>query len=124
MICKIRCRKWWPKLLSSFPKQIQCILKTCSFDFKIGIKTVDYASVYRYLGVHLNEQKDSTVIAITLSKAGGRALGAATMSYKKCNHIKMLDSKPIICGLTVLDYCSRSGVSKFSDFKTCLTSFD
>ena len=104
---------------------MQCLLETCSnFDFKVGIQTVDNASVYRYLGVHLNEPTDSTVIAETLSKAGGRALAAATISYQKCNHIKMLDSKPIICGLTVLDYCSRSGVPKFSDFKTSLTSFD
>ena len=42
-------------------------------------------SVYRYLGVHINEHMYSSIIAETLSKAGGRALCAVISkihSYK------------------------------------------
>ena len=51
--------------------------KRCSnFDFKVGNHTADYVSFYIYLGVHLNEHMHSSIIAETLSKAGGRAHGA------------------------------------------------
>ena len=46
-------------------------------EFKIGNQKVQYASVYRYLGVHMNEHLDFVNTADTLSKAGARALGAA-----------------------------------------------
>ena len=51
--------------------------KRCNnFEFKVENQTVDYAWVYSYLGVHLNEHMESTIVADSLSKAGGRALGA------------------------------------------------
>ena len=60
--------------------------KACSnFEFKIGDQLLQYTSVYRYLGVHLNEHLDFAVSAEILAKAGGRALGAVISkihSYK------------------------------------------
>ena len=40
------------------------------FEFKIGNQKVEYASVYRYRGVHMNEHLDFVNTADTLSKAG------------------------------------------------------
>ena len=42
----------------------------------MGDDIIEYTSVYRYLGVHINEHLDYTITAETLSKAGRRALGA------------------------------------------------
>ena len=91
--------------------------KRCSnFDFKVGNHTVDYVSVYRYLGVHLNEHMDSSIIAETLSKAGGRALGAVMSkihSYKDVG-FKTYSQLYYSCVVPVLDYCS--GVWGFKSF--------
>ena len=89
--------------------------KRCSnFDFKVGNHTVDYVSVYRYLGVHLNEHMDSSIIAEPLSKAGGRALGAVISkihSYKDVG-FKTYRQLYYSCVVPVLDYCSGVWGSK------------
>ena len=58
------CRKW--RLIINFSKTNAMHFrnkgKRCSnFDFKVGNHTVDYVSVYRYLGVHLNEHMYSSI---------------------------------------------------------------
>ena len=72
-------------------------------------------SVYRYLGVHLNEHMDSSIIAETLSKAGGRALGAVISkihSYKDVG-FKTYSQLYYSCVVPILDYCPG-----FWDFKS------
>ena len=113
------CRKW--RLIINFSKTNAMHFrnkgKRCSnFDFKVGNHTVDYVSVYRYLGVHLNEHMDSSIIAETLSKAGGRALGAVISkihSYKDVG-FKTYSQLYYSCVVPVLDYCS--GVCGFKSF--------
>ena len=108
-------------LLSIFPKQMQCILETKEKDAvisicQVGNQTVDYVSVYRYLGVHLNEHMDSSIIAETLSKAGGRALSAVIskiQSYKDVG-FKTYSQLYNSCVVPVLDCCS--GVWGFKSF--------
>ena len=73
-----------------FQKQLQCILETkergvviVTLRFENG--TVDFVPVYIYLEVHLNEHIDVCIIADSLSKADGVALGAVItklQSYK------------------------------------------
>ena len=73
------CRKWRLKIIFSKTNVTHFINKgrMCSnFEFKIGSEAIEYTSPYMYLGVHINENLDSTTTAYTLSKAGGRALGA------------------------------------------------
>ena len=113
------CRKW--RLIINFSKtkvmHFRNKGKQCSdFDFKVGNETVDYASVYRYLGVHLNEHLEFGIIAETLSKAGGRALGAVISkihSYKDVG-FKTYSKLYYTCVVPVLDYCS--GVWGFKNF--------
>ena len=41
------------------------------FEFHIGNQPVDYATVYRYLDIHMHENLDFTETAEVLSQAGG-----------------------------------------------------
>ena len=100
-------------LLSIFPKQMQCILETKEKDVvisicQVGNQTVDYVSAYRYLGVHLNEHMDSTIIAETLSKAEWRALGAviSKIQWYKDVEFKTYSQLYNSCVVPVLDCCS------------------
>ena len=113
------CRKW--RLIINLSKSNAMHFRNkgkrrCNFDFKVGNETIDYASVYRYLGVHLIEHMDFNLIAETLAKAGGRALGAVIskiQSYKDVGfntYSNLYDS----CVVPVLDYCS--GVWGFKAF--------
>ena len=73
------CRKWRLRINFSKTKTIHFRNKgkqRSDFEFKIGDDILEYTSVYRYLGMHINEHLDYTITAETLSKAGGRALGA------------------------------------------------
>ena len=63
------------------PSQTLCISeikeKTRStFEFYIGDQPVEYTTVYRYLGIHMQENLDFCEAAEVLSQAGDRALGA------------------------------------------------
>ena len=113
------CRKW--RLIINLSKSNAMHFRNkgkrrSNFDFKVGNETIDYASVYRYLGVHLNEHMDFKIIAETLAKAGGRALGAVIskiQSYKDVGfntYSNLYNS----CVVPVLDYCS--GVWGFKGF--------
>ena len=82
--------------------------KNAVFVFRIGDQSVDYANVYRYLGIHMHENLDFTEIAEVLSQAGGGALGAMISKvhcYKDVGYntyTKLFNS----CVVPVLDYCS------------------
>ena len=73
------CRKWHLKI--NFSKTNAKHFRNkgknqSNFEFKVGNQNVEYTSVYRYLGVHINDYLDFSGTADTLSKAGGRALGS------------------------------------------------
>ena len=113
------CRKW--RLIINFSKTSVVHFRNrgkhrSEFEFKIGNQKVEYASVYRYLGVHMNEHLDFVNTADTLSKAGGRALDAAISkihSYKDVG-FKTYSKLFYSCVVPVLDYCS--GVWGFKNF--------
>ena len=113
------CRKW--RLIINFSKTNAMHFrnkgKRCSnFDLKVGNHTVDYVPVYSYLGINLNEHMDSSKIAETLSKAGGRALGAAISKIHSNKDVgfKTYSQLYYSCVVPVLDYCS--GVWSFKSF--------
>ena len=87
-----------------------------TFEFHIGNQPVEYATVYRYLGIHMHENLDFSETAEVLSQAGGRALGAMISkihSYKDVGYntySKLFNS----CVAPVLDYCA--GVWGFKQF--------
>ena len=87
-----------------------------TFEFHIGNQPVDYATVYRYLGIHMHENLDFTETAEILSQAGSRALGAMISkihTYKDVGYntySKLFNS----CVAPVIDYCS--GVWGFKQF--------
>ena len=92
--------------------------KRCSnFDVKAGSQNVDYASVYRYLWVHLNEHV--AITAETLSKAGGGALSAVILKIQKCNDVvfKIYSKLSYVysCVVPILDYCSREWGFRYFD---------
>ena len=63
------CRKW--RLKINFSKENVMHFRNkgrmCSnFEFKIGSEAIEYTSLYRYLGVHINENLDFTTSADTL----------------------------------------------------------
>ena len=83
--------------------------KDCStFGFHIGDQPVEYATVYRYLGIHMQENLDFCETAEVLSQARGRALGAMISkihSYKDIGYntySKLFNS----CVAPVINYCS------------------
>ena len=113
------CRKW--RLIIDFSKKMQCILETKEKDVvisicQVGNQTVDYVSVYRYLGVHLNEHMDSTITAETLSKAGWRALRAVISKIQSYKDVEFKTYSQLYnsCVVPVLDCCS--GVWGFKSF--------
>ena len=90
------CRKWRLKINFSKTNVMHCRNKgrMCSnFEFKIGSEAIEYTSLYRYLGVHINENLDFTTTAETLSKAGGRPLVQLSQRSKV---IKMVVLKHIV----------------------------
>ena len=96
--------------------------KRCNnFELKIENQTVDYAWVYRYLGVHLNEYMESTIIAKSLSKAGGRALGAVISKIQSYKDVGFKTYKKVYysCVIPVLDYCCGAW-----DFKSVDKRYD
>ena len=113
------CRKW--RLRVNYAKSNVVHFrnkgKDCStFGFHIGDQPVEYATVYRYLGIHMQENLDFCEAAEVLSQAGGRALGAMISkihSYKDIGYntySKLFNS----CVAPVIDYCS--GVWGFKQF--------
>ena len=81
----------------------------CSnFELKIGSKTIEYTSLYRYLEVHINKNLDSTTTAGTFSKAGGRALGAVVSKIQSHKDVGYKTYSKLFssCVVPVLDYCS------------------
>ena len=105
------CRKWRLKINQTKTKVMHFRNKgkVCSdFQFKLGDDIIDYTSMYKYLGVHINEHLDYTIVAETLSKAGGRALGAIVSKIQNHKDVgfktysKMFHS----CVVPVIDYCS------------------
>ena len=90
-----------------------------NFDFKVGNQTVDYVSVCRYLGVHPYEHTDSTIIAETLSKAGGNALGTVLSKIQSYKDVEFQTYSQLYssCVEPVLDYCSGVwGLKSFDKF--------
>ena len=83
--------------------------RICSnFEFKIVCEAIEYTSLYRYLGVHINDNLDFTTTADTLSKAGGRALGAVISKIQshKDGGFKTYSTLFSSCVVPVLGYCS------------------
>ena len=114
------CRKW--RLIINFSKTNAMHFRNkgkarSNFEFKIGDQLLQYTSVYRYLGVHLNEHLDFAVTAEILAKAGGRALGAVISkihSYKDVGYntySQLFNS----CVVPVLDYCSGVWSFKYNE---------
>ena len=87
-----------------------------SFGFHIGDQSVEYATVYRYLAIHMQENLDFCETAEVLSQAWGRALGAMISKIHSCKdkgyntYSKLFNS----CVAPVIDYCS--GVWGFKQF--------
>ena len=81
-----------------------------TFEFHIGNQPVKYATVYRFLGIHMHENLDFSETAEVLSQAGGRALGAMISkihSYKDIGTSNNTYSKLFnSCVAPVLDYCA------------------
>ena len=105
------CKKW--RLQINFSKTNAIHFrnrgKRCSdFELKLGNQSVAYTSVYRYLGVHLNEHLDFSTTADTLSKAGGRALGAVISKIQNYKEVgfKTFSKLYYSCVVPVVDYCS------------------
>ncbi len=87
------CVKWRMKVNETKTNIIHFRNKRCAKtaeNFKLGAKTLDIVSNYKYLGIMLNEYLDYTVCAETLSGAAGRALGAV---IGKTRHLKELGFK-------------------------------
>ena len=85
-------------------------------EFKVGNQNVEYISVFRYLGVHVNERLDYSCTADTLSKAGGRALGSVfskIQNYREVGY-KTYSKLYHSCVVSVIDYCS--GIWGFKQF--------
>lgn len=58
------------------------------FEFKIGNPYIQYLSMYRYLGINLHEHLNFSSSVDTMSKAGGRALGAIISNIQYYNEYK------------------------------------
>ena len=55
---------------------------TPNFDFKLGEKHVNYAKVYRYLGIHLSEHLNFSTAEKVLAESSGRALSGIINKFK------------------------------------------
>ena len=113
------CRKWRLRINNAKSNVVHFRNKgkECStFGFHTGDHSVEYANVYRHLGIHMHENLDFSETTEVLSQAGGRALGAMiskTHGYKDIGYnaySKLFNS----CVAPVTDYCS--GVWGFKQF--------
>ena len=91
-------------------------LPQSTFNFKIGNQPLLIVEQYRYLGVIFHEKMKFREAAETLSKGGGRALGAAISKIHSFKEVgfKTFESLFYSCVTPVLDYCS--GVWGFDNF--------
>ena len=78
--------KWNLRINSDKTKIVHCRKASSprsTHNFKLGDKSVDYVSAYRYLGFTISETLDYTVGVSELGTASSRALGALTSKYFK-----------------------------------------
>ena len=113
------CRIWRLKINFSKTNAIHFRNKgknQSNFEFKVGNQNVEYTSVYRYLGVHINEYLDFSGTEDTLSKAGGRALGSVISKIQNYRDVdyKTYSKLYYSCVVPVIDYCS--GIWGFKQF--------
>lgn len=90
--------------------------KKSNFTFYIGNTKLEYASVYKYLGVLFNENRDFKNNAENLSKSGGRALGSLISKIHSLKDIGFTTFEKLFysCVAPVIDYCS--GVWGYQNF--------
>jgi hypothetical protein len=77
--------------------------------FNVGPLVIDYATLYKYLGVYFTEHLDFNENADILAESAGRALGSIVSKFKKNNHMAYSTYTKLYeaCVVPVMDYSSE-----------------
>ena len=83
-------------------------VKQSNVKFQLGEKCLEYASHYKYLGIHINEFMDYSFTAEQLSESASRALGSIIYRYKSYPEMGFSTFTKLYenCVIPVMDYAS------------------